>query len=159
MILVICPKCALTIRVIGEVDEVHHLVGEASEFYPDRYPCPQCQANSFACAEFEVPTSELARLRVRDLTAQEALVAFNGLGLPDEHVCTKAVLETLLRERPIRRIDGQDIEGSSRCYLHHIELWDGTKIYFGAGSGGAVVYRIASPPSYTQKASHDVEAG
>lgn len=159
MIVVICPRCALALRIIGGSEEVHELVGERSEFWPDRYPCPRCGSLAVGCLELEAPAIELERLRVRDLTPQEALAAFHDLGLPDEQVCNKALLECLLREQPIRRIGAKDIDGARRCYLHHIELWDGTKIFFGAGSGGAVVYRVAPPFSYADKVSHELDAG
>jgi hypothetical protein len=152
MILVICPKCALALRVIGDAEEVQSLVGEGSEFWPDHYVCPRCGAAAVTCMENEV-ASGLDRVHLRDLTPPEALAALHGLGLPNEQVCTKELLEALLREQPVRRIAARDIEGSHRCYLHHIELWDGTKIYLGAGSGGAIVYRIASPFSYAENIS------
>ena len=151
MILIICPQCAFAARVIGDDDEVDQLVGEGSDFWPDHFPCPRCGARARGVAELDVSVVELDHLRLRDLNPQEALAAFSGLGLPDEQLCTKALLETLLREQPIRRVGAQDIEGSKRCYLHHLELWDGTKIYFGAGSGGAIVYRVTNPLSYTER--------
>lgn len=158
MIVVICTHCALTVRVLGEPAEVDHLVGEGSEFWPDRYPCPRCEHLAVASLERDLTDRDLTRLSIRDLTAQEAFAAFNGLGLPGEHLCTKDVVEALLREKPVRRLVGSDIEGG-RCYLHHLELWDGTKIYFGAGAEGALIYRIAPPHSYTEQASHEHRAG
>lgn len=158
MIIVLCPRCSITLRVIGDSDEVHALIGERSDFWPDKYPCPRCTTLATACLEIDVEPSELERLGVRDLTAQEAFAAFNGLGLPEEQVCNKTLLENLLRERPVRSIGARDIDGSRRCYLHHIELWDGTRIYFGSGSGGAVVYRIAPPYSYTEQVTRELDA-
>lgn len=156
MILIICPKCTLTLRVMGDAEEVHALVGNQSEYWPDQYLCARCGARAIGCIELEVHAPEIAKMHPLDLTAQEALAALNGLGLPGEQLCNKACLEELLREQPVRRIAARDIEGSRRCYLHHIELWDGTKIYLGAGGDGAVVYRIARPHSYTEKVSHEL---
>jgi hypothetical protein len=159
MILILCSKCALAIRVMGDADEIRPLVGDRSEFWPDKYICPRCEERAVGCHELEASAADVERLRPRDLTPQEALAAFHGLGLPDEQLCNKALLESLLRQQPIRHIAARDIEGSRRCYLHHIELWDGTKIYLGAGSDGAVVYRIAHPHSYTEQVSHELGAG
>jgi len=159
MIIVLCHHCSLTVRVMGDSDEVQHLVGERSDFWPDRYPCPRCGRHAVGNLEQDILAGELARFHVRDLTPQEALAAFHGFGLPSEQRCTKETVETLLRENPIRRVAAKNIEGAERCYVQHLELWDGTKIYFGAGPDGAVIYRIAPPYSYTEKVSHELQAG
>jgi hypothetical protein len=159
MIVVFCQRCLLTIRVMGSSDEIQQLVGEGSEFWPDQYPCPRCPQKATGSLEHDVLSSELERLHVRDLTAQEAFAAFLGLGLPDERHCTREAIADLLREQPIRRIEAKNIEGVERCCIYHLELWDGTKVYFGAGAGGAVIYRVSPPFSYTENVSNELPAG
>lgn len=155
MIVVRCTVCPLLIRVMGNVDEVQSLIGAHSEYWPNRYNCPVCGAPAVGHLELNLIQAELEQLRIKDLTAQEAFAAFNGLGLPTEQHCTKEIVEELLRERPVRRLVATNIEGSRRCYVHHLELWDGTKLYFGAGADGAVIYRISPPHSYAAHVSHE----
>ena len=94
----------------------------------------------------------LALMAVRNLSPQEAFAAFNGLGFPEERSCTMDVLQALLREQPIRRIIGKNISGAMTAHIDALELWDGTKIHLGAGSSGAVVYRIVRPVPYAVRA-------
>jgi hypothetical protein len=158
MIVISCSSCALAIRVMGEPAEVHSLVGERSGFWPDRYTCPSCGGHAEAQAEPEFLASAQGAAPLRDLTVFEAFAALEGLGFPEEHECVLDVVENLLRSTPVRRVAGRSIRGSRRSYIDHLELWDGTKIFLGAGPGGAVVYRIAKPPSYANRDGHERDA-
>lgn len=158
MMVVACAACGLVVRVLGDPNEVGPLVGSASEFWPDRYECPECGARARATLESEVDPCLLAGRRARDLTAQEALAAFHGLGLPDEQMCDVQSVVKLLREQRIRRVVADDISGLARCYLRELELDDGTRLYLGAGAGGALVYRMTRPTSYTERVCNGLDA-
>jgi hypothetical protein len=90
-------------------------------------------------------------MSIQESTPQEAFAAFNGLGFPDEHHCSLETAQALLKEHPVRRIIGTNVKGAERTIIDALELWDGTKVYFGAGAGGAVIYRITRPVSYTKQ--------
>jgi hypothetical protein len=165
MIVIICLPCDLALRVMptnaGSVSsqrELEELVGPRSAFWPDQYPCPQCNAMMRGMHEQKADSRAMQSLNLKDLTPQEAFAAFNGCGFPDEQRCSFAVVDALLRETPVRCIIGKDVIGLERTVLDAIELWDGTRIHLGAGGDGAVVYRITRPISYTRKALAKADA-
>jgi len=151
MILIVCQPCSLCIRVMGDPKEISHLVGEKSDFWPDKYLCPRCDQACHGVAEIDAAPSVYSVLALVDVNAQEAFAALHGMGLPEEGDCRKDVLEELLREQPFRRLGGRDVPHTRRCLVDWLELWDGTKLYLAAGADGAVVYRIARPTSYVEK--------
>ncbi len=151
MILVTCTACRLALRVLGDVEEISLLVGERSDFWPSKYTCPRCEGPAKGQPEDALLPSELLPFELRDLSAQELFAALNGLGLPDEQACSAEVVGTLLRETPIRRVRIRDVPGSPRSILEQLELWDGTRLYFGASPAGAIVYRNVPAQSYVEK--------
>jgi hypothetical protein len=159
MIVIVCLPCSSAIRVMpgnvanaSSVQDLDALVGRRSDFWPDQFPCPSCGKPSTGMLEREADARVLGLMALRDLTPQEAFAAFNGLGFPDERKCSLEEVQALLREQPVRRVSGTDVVGAARTIIDFLELWDGTKVYFGAGAEGAVIYRITRPVSYTQKA-------
>ena len=44
----------------------------------------------------------------------------------------------------IKRVSAQQIRGSHRSIIDHIELEDGTKVYLASSAFGATIYRIAT---------------
>jgi hypothetical protein len=158
MILVVCLPCNFAIRVMPEnvaltqsQQELDQLVGMRSDFWPDKYPCPRCGKPSRGIREREADAKVLALMAVQDATPQQAFAAFNGLGFPDEHHCSLETVGALLKEQPVRRVVGTNVRGVERTVIDHLELWDGTRMYFGSGAEGAVIYRITRPVSYTAK--------
>lgn len=151
MILIVCTDCALAMRVEGAEAELDFCVGKSSGFWPDKYPCPECDKLCMGMLEMEAETDAVASLRVIDVTPSEAFAALNGLGFPSERMCTKEIVERLLKEHPIRKVSARDVQGAERCVVDHLELWDGSKMYFGPSSQGAVVYRITRPHSYVKQ--------
>lgn len=155
MIVVVCTACALAVRImptnIGDVrstDEAGVLVGPESSFWPNKFPCPRCEKDATGMLERHADPRALALMTLRDLTPHEAFAAFNGLGFPEEQKCSIETLQELLREQPVRRVIGKDIVGAPTVHIDAIELWDGTRVHFGSGTSGAVVYRIVRPPAY-----------
>lgn len=159
MIVVTCLPCAFVIRVMpaqitetSSTQELRQLVGDLSSFWPDQYPCPRCGKMVRGIWESEADPRALQLMALQEATPQEAFAAFSGLGFPDEQHCSLATVLALLLEHPVRRLVGSDIAGAERAVVDSIELWDGTRLHFGASSYGAVVYRITRPISYTRKA-------
>lgn len=162
MIVVTCLSCALAVRVLPDVSagaqavaEVDWLVGKGSDFWPNRYPCPRCGQHASGLAESAVDPRALALLEVRDLTAQEAFVAFHGLGFPEERACSVEVLQELLTTQPVVRVVGSNITGAQTVHVDALELRDGTRVHLGAGASGAVVFRIVRPAAYAQRVQEE----
>lgn len=155
MILIVCIPCKLAIRVLPSVidrsDQLETLVGRQSDFWPDKFECPQCQGTMRGMLEAQADVNALKLMRLKDLTPHEAFAAFNGLGFPDEQNCTLEALHELLREQPVRKLHGENVAGSTRSIIECIELWDGSKIYLGASPEGAVVYRTTTPVSAVKR--------
>jgi len=151
MILIVCQPCFICLRVMGDPEEISPLVGEQSDFWPDKYVCPMCDKRCIGLKESDADPSVYSVLSLMDVNAQEAFAAMHGLGLPNETDCRHSVLEKLLKEQPVRKVHGKDVAHTNRCIVDWLELWDGSKLYFGAGAEGAVVYRISRPGSYVEK--------
>jgi len=154
MILVICSNlntCESVFRVMGDWQEVQTLVGPMSEFWPQGFTCPKCQGPAQGVMENDVDMGLLAGFQIRDIEAQEMYRAQYGMGLPEEMDCRRDVVEQILRENPIRKVSGHDISGANRFVIEHIELWDGTKMYFGSSSQGAIIARIVRPHSHVEQ--------
>lgn len=143
-----CIRCALAIRVLDVGEEVDILIGERSDFWPVRYPCPECGRNTKPVSEESIPKTS----QVMDLTAKEAFIAYSGVGLPKQRKFSAEDIETKLKETPVRSVHGSPVDGEAGRYLiEHLELWDGTKVYFGSSPLGAVIYRVAPPNSYAEE--------
>lgn len=158
MILIVCLPCAYAIRVMPSVitdahsvQELDQLVGTRSEFWPDRYSCPRCDKPARGLHERDADPRVLHSMHVQEATPQEAFAAMNGLGFPDEQKCSLEAVQALLLETPVRKVIGKNVSGAERTIIDALELWDGTKVHFGAGAEGAVIYRITKPTSYAAK--------
>jgi hypothetical protein len=158
MIVVVCMPCARAVRIMpsvvsesNSVDELNQLVGSRSEFWPNKYPCPWCGKNATGMLEREADSRVLSAMNLQDASPQEAFAAFNGFGFPEEQQCSLEAMQELLREQPVRKVIGTNVSGMERTIIDHLELWDGTKVYFGSAAEGAVIYRTTRPFSYTEK--------
>jgi hypothetical protein len=158
MIIILCTPCNLAIRVMpakaGSLmseREVAILLGPQSLLWPDKFECVRCTKPAMGMLELGADPRALAHMELRDLTPHEAVAAFNGLGLPEEQHCTLEAVQALLTEHPVRRVIGSTVKGQERTVIDALELWDGTKLYFGAGGDGAVIYRAVCPLSYTER--------
>ncbi len=158
MILVLCMRCHLAIRIMPmlaanamSAREVNTLLGPDSLFWPDKFICVRCDKSATGMLERGADPRALAAMELIDLTPHEAFAAFNGLGLPEEQHCTLEVVQALLTEHPVRRVIGTTVKGQERTIVDALELWDGTKLYFSAGGEGAVIYRVVRPVSYVAR--------
>jgi hypothetical protein len=158
MIVIVCIPCAFAVRVMPtqvtaamSTQEVDQLIGRNSDFWPDQYPCLKCGKHARGMVEEAADPRVLATMELRDLTPHEAFSAFNGFGLPEEQSCSLEAVSKLLLGTPIRKVVGSNVRGAQRTIIDSLELWDGTRVYFGAGAEGAVIYRIAAPVSLTDQ--------
>jgi hypothetical protein len=152
--LVPCMKCYAVVRVIDDPTQIHLLVGQASEFWPDKYDCLVCGEKCEAISESDAEPAALARMKLKDLSAQEYYAALHGLGTPDEMKCDAPTVNELL-SRPVKKVVGRQLPNTERFLLETIEVEGGVKLHFGAGAAGAVIYRITRPISYTEKVLRD----
>ena len=138
---VFCNWCGCTLRVLDALSEKdEQLVGQASEFWPDKYKCARCGADATGCPEREVPRF-MQNASITDLTAPELYAALQGMGLPKETSCTIENVSDLLGKVGIRVV-GEDVPNTGRCVIDYFEFADGSRAYMGASSHGAVVYRL-----------------
>jgi len=143
--------CTLLVRVSpGAEGELESLLGPSSELYPDKFPCPRCNAHMEVVLAIE--STDLALLDVVDLSPPEALAAFSGLGFPEERECGPASVRALMSGATVKSVKVRQVKNSHRSIIEFIELADGTRLFLGSSSHGATVYRIAAPPAYAKEA-------
>lgn len=151
MIFIACDSCCSALRVTGDVSEVDQLVGQRSEYWPDKYKCYSCGADAVGFLTPEVSALAMAKLHVVDVTAQEAFAALNGLGVPSERTCCEEVIRPLFEAQGLT-VRGRTFRGQPRMCLDEIVFPDGTRLFLGASPQGAVIYRITKPHSYAAAA-------
>lgn len=151
MLFVPCLRCYNAVRVIGDVDSVTDMVGQGSIYWPDKYICVFCEKACEGMPEIDVDAGVISKMKVLELSPEEMLAAQAGLGIPDEMQCDAATVRELLK-KPVKRVHGNTVPGTTRFCLTMLELEDGTRIFLGASAHGAVVYRISRAVSYTEKA-------
>jgi hypothetical protein len=151
MITLVCPECFLGLRTVGEHDQVDLLVGTRSDWYPDRYPCPQVDCKGKMTLTDAIESMALTQLRLYDLTPHEVFAAIQGLGLPEERDCGREAVLKALVGHTIVAADVVQVRGLNRSILHSITLESGQRVYLAASPVGSSVYRIAGARSFTQE--------
>ncbi len=146
MILILCAKCRCALRVTGDLEEMHMLVGPGSSFWPDKFTCYRCEGVAQGFLEAEIDLK--AAIDVKEVSPQEAYAAIHGLGILEERELSTAIVRELMTTHPVRRVVCKDVLGAQRVAVDHIELWDGTRLHFGSSNEGAVIYRVTAPHSY-----------
>jgi hypothetical protein len=149
MMVIACPSCLKAIRVSGDMSEIETLVGRDSTYYPDKYTCYSCGNPAISARQDELPPDLLSSLEVVELSPQEALAAIEGMGIPEEQTCCEEVLKELFGACGIK-LHGRQPRGKARYYIDHMELPDGTRVYFGSSPIGVAIYRIARRHSYVE---------
>ena len=132
---------------MGDPEEIENLLGERSEFWPDKYKCHACGKPAQYCLTAEVSELAFAKLHVTDLTAQEAYASLNGFGLPDERVCCEEVVLPLFAQAGIK-VKGGRPRGHTFFRLEELTFADGTTLFLAPSAQGAVIYRVRKPHSY-----------
>lgn len=151
MIVIACLTCHLAIRTTGEPNELDFLVGTRSEWYPNRYPCPNSECLGKMTMTDAIESRVLGLLEVHDLSPQECFQALNGLGLPKERACDVGSIRKALQGRSIAFIDVQPVHNDKRSIVHSLLLDNGTRVYLASSPQGAMVYRIAPPRSVVRE--------
>ena len=152
MIYIFCSSCKVALHISpGEPGECEALFGPQCEWYPDKYPCFKCGENKATIETTDVGSE----VEVHDVTPREAYAAVMGLGVPTERECSAEAIRKLLNGRTIKKVSVSQLRDSHRCLIDHLELDDGSKVYFGAGSCGSIVYRVTPPYSYTEAIDHE----
>ena len=151
MILIACTVCRLAIRAQGNPEEMDHLVGQRSDWYPDKYPCPRSECTGLMVIADAVEPESLGYLEIHDLSPQESFQAFMGLGLPEEKDCNVSLVRQLMRGSKIISLDLHGLPGTQRSILHSLLLESGVRVYLGTSPQGVVVYRVVPPRSLTQE--------
>jgi len=154
MISIVCTDCKKALNVVGEMSEVDQLVGQRSEYWPNKYTCFSCGGVATGFLTPQISAAALGELDIYDVTVQEAFAALNGLGIPEERVCCADVIVPMLTALGLK-VKGKEYRGMTRYFLDELELPDGTKFHFGASPQGAAIYRITKPHSYRK--ANDVE--
>lgn len=150
MIHIVCTKCNLAIRTVGEFNEIQHLLAEKSEWYPDKYPCPAVECDGRAEYTESIAADAYQALDIHDLTPQEAFAAYYGLGLPEEQECGPLAVDKAF-EQKVSKVNARLIRGSNRSVIDSIEFEDGSVMYLGSSAAGALVYRIAKRRSFVEE--------
>jgi hypothetical protein len=158
MMLVVCSSldCLTVTRILSQsADELVSLVGERSDFYPNRYSCPRCDTPASVVYEGNVDPNQFKDFSVMELEAQDYFRFLMGVGLPEEQDCRIEVLQSIFHENKVKNIAGHSISGTKRFCVDWLEMENGTKLYFGSSTNGATIYRITKKPEYTKKALED----
>jgi hypothetical protein len=153
MILIACLKCGAAVRTVGDAAE--HLLGPQSEWYPNKYPCPRAECSGVCEYLQGVESSALQMLEIHDLSPEEAFIAFNGLGFPEEHDCGRTAVEKLFAEKRVKSVKVRQLPRQNRSVLEYIIFDDDTRLFLASSTEGATVYRVSKPHSYTKGAEHE----
>ena len=140
-----CTRCQRVYRSVGDPQQDEQLLGEKSDWWPDKYVCPVCDGVMFARKEADVMAEVLASPTLQHFPVEELYAAMSGLGLPEQRLTGPQSVRAVLEGKRIRSVSVQPAGTSSRSVLDRIVLDDGTVIYLASGSYGATVYRIRGP--------------
>lgn len=156
--IIVCTKCRVGIRVVPEsLEEMELLVGERSDYWPNKYPCYKCGKSAVGVHEPELSADAARALEIVNLSVQETYAALNGLGIPVEQTCCYEVLAPLFEEKGIK-IHGRQPQGQLRFLIDRLEFSDGTNVYFAPSSQGAAIYRVVKPHNYTEQTLDGTDA-
>lgn len=156
MIIVPCFRCYTAVRVMGEITRVHDLVGESSEYWPDKFHCVNCHRPCEGLLEEEVDAAVLERMKVKELSPDEMLAAQEGFGTPEEMICSSGAVTELFEKNAVKKVHGYEPSGTTRFIIDCIEFENGVRMHLAASPGGAVVFRISRPYSYTKKVLEEI---
>lgn len=155
MMLVICTSmsCRTVTRVFaGSVNELVSLIGDRSEWWPSQYKCTNCEGVATCVYEGQIDPNELKDFNIRELEAQDYFRFLMGVGLPEEQDCRLEELVKVFAAGKVAKLAGHNIKGSKRYCVDWLEMEDGTKLYFGASSHGATIFRIVKKTDFTKRA-------
>ena len=145
MIVVLCNACMTAARVFGEEAELYSLIGEGSQFWPDKFKCVRCEGPAMGVNEAQIDVTLVPALTWKEYTAQELFSIQMGLGPPEERGCDVETVRSIFKQQRVVQVQGKTVPNTTRTTIDCLIFADGTRLYLGASSHGAVVYRIAKP--------------
>jgi len=137
MIVVQCSICSEAARVICTEQQ-------AMTLSRTELQCWGCGGRAVTLSELAAVERGLLHSGTRELTYAETCRACSGQGLPSERACSRDAVESLLRNKQIHLIGGHSVSDTRFC-LEWIEFDSGHRMYFGASTHGAIVYKIVEP--------------
>lgn len=162
MMLVVCASvsCKTVTRIYASsVSELTGLVGERSEWWPSRYKCPSCEGQATAVYEGRVDPNEFQGFDIRSLEAADFFRFMMGVGLPEEMECQLEVLVEIFKAGKVAKLAGHPVRGSKHFCMDWMEMEDGTRLYFGASSHGATIFRITKKTNFAEREAGDDTGG
>lgn len=139
---IVCERCPFGLEVMGELKDV-------SDLRSSNQVCPECGG---PCTKSKFIDQEARGARtIRRLNPQEAHLVFEGMGFPEERACVDEIVAQELTTKRVVTVRGVTIPNTARTVVHELVLEDGTTMFFGASSHGAVVYRIRKPNPYSSQ--------
>ena len=145
MIYIVWPKARLVVRITGPDDRIACLVGDESHWHPDQYPLPLRGHYELGSVAEAADASALRNVELKELSAEEAFVAFSGLGFPEERDCRPCAVRQQF-ESAVRRIEAEPLPGTNRTLIRSIVFDEGSELFLGAAPEGAIAYRLAKKP-------------
>jgi hypothetical protein len=145
-LIVHCQGCGALYRCFGDTG----LVGEGSSWWPTDYVCPMCQGNAVGMHEEDLPRAMQTAL-IKDLLPEELFAALHGMGMPEDRHATADSVKDMLLTKKITSVLLTDVKNTERCVIDKVVFEDGTKLYLGASTLGAVVYRVTAPVKYSER--------
>jgi hypothetical protein len=146
-----CASCTFGANVAGSRDDLQAVRQTVPEGQ-----CPVCGQSTLQTGDRPL-VGDAYELEVPELYA-----AINGLGLPHERQCTLENVVQALAGRTVNHIEASEVDNnlrSCRLVVRYLQLDDGTRLYFGAGLGGAVLYRIRRKHALTEQLGHEPNLG
>lgn len=153
--MIITCTCGSGLRVSGDPEEIRLLIGEKSDWWPDKYPCFSCGEMATGMLESEADEKAAQLIRFVNVKAQEAYAALCGMGVPEERTCCAEVIEALFKEHGIKA-KGRQPRAENLYYVDELEFKDGTRLFLAPSPRGAAIFRVAKPHSYTKEALENV---
>ena len=142
MIYIVWPKARLVVRVTGPEDRIAYLVGDECRWHPDQYPMPLRDRYELGSVAEAADASALGNVELRELSAEEAFVAFSGLGLPEERDCRPCAVRQQF-ESAVRCVEAEPLPGTNRTLIRSIVFDEGSELFLGAAPEGAIAYRLS----------------
>lgn len=143
--LTICTTCLMAVRLLGKSPE------DVAEMFPNQELKCSCGTAFEFLFENEVEARVFPKLRIVDLTLEEFFLYLEGMGLPEERLCSEEEVQKVFSTKKIKKVAVHTILNTTKSHIDHFVFEDGTKLYLGSSKHGAVVYRIAPPPNYVER--------
>ena len=146
----VCPNADFAVQAVGDLDEIHKLLSGPTSSHAET-KCPECGTPIWRASAIDQEVQLRVREVFRTLTPHEVYLALEGLGFPEERVCTAEAASELFRTQRVTKTHIIDILGTGRSVVDHIVFEDGTTLFLSGSAWGAIIYRIRKPRPYANK--------